>query len=138
MGKRLENLLDAYTAKRQEYDAFQLHCAAQTAEILAAIPVELREALAKVDAARDAGARQLQADIDALAATLKSAVGAAGHTVKGTDYQVVYSRGRVSWDTRALEGYAAAHEELYQFRLESEPTVSIRAVAKPPTHQAHS
>ena len=33
MGKRLENLLDAYTAKRQEYDAFQLHCAAQTAEI---------------------------------------------------------------------------------------------------------
>lgn len=37
-----------------------------------------------------------------------------------------YGQLRVSWDTKALDGYAAAHPEIQQFRIEGLPSVSVR------------
>ncbi len=64
----------------------------------------------------------------ALSAEAKAAVLALGATVKGTNLQAVYMRGRQSWDSKALGGYAAAHPEIMQFQSIGEPSVSIRTV----------
>lgn len=60
---------------------------------------------------------------------IKAEVIQAGSTVKGSCLQAVYAKGRVSWDTKALDGYAAGHPEIAPFRKEGDPSVSIRKVA---------
>jgi hypothetical protein len=37
-------------------------------------------------------------------------------------------KGRVSWDTKALDGYAVAHPEIEKLRIEGAPTVRIAKV----------
>ena len=54
----------------------------------------------------------------------------AGQTIKGTLHQFVYNKGRVSWDTKQLDGYAAAHPEIEKFRKVGAPSVSVRTVQK--------
>ena len=60
---------------------------------------------------------------------IKQDVIAEGATVKGKYMMAVFTKGRVSWDTKALDGYAAAHPEVAQFRKEGAPSVSIRKAA---------
>ena len=69
-------------------------------------------------------------NIAALEAEIKQAVISAGTTVKGSFIQAVFTKGRVSWDTKSLDGYAVAHPELLSLRKVGEPSVSLRAVSK--------
>jgi hypothetical protein len=64
-----------------------------------------------------------------LTAEVKAEVVKLGASVKGDYLQAVWSKPRVSWDTKALEGYAAAHPEIVTFRKVGAPSVSIRARA---------
>ena len=48
-----------------------------------------------------------------------------GETVKGSSLWAVYSKGRTSWDTKALTGYGAAHPEIMVFKTQGDPYVSI-------------
>lgn len=52
------------------------------------------------------------------------------HSVKGRMLQVVYVSPRDTWNTAALEGYAAAHPELNQFKKTGAAGVSFRKVAQ--------
>lgn len=56
---------------------------------------------------------------------LKSWVLLHGATVKSGRLTAVYRPGRVTWDTKALDGYAAAHPELLPFRKTGQPSASI-------------
>ncbi len=67
-----------------------------------------------------------EARIEALREEIKSDVLEYGASVRGTHVQAVYSRGRTTWDTRALDDYAAEHPEVNQFRREGSPSVSLR------------
>ena len=69
-----------------------------------------------------------QAIIDEVTAQVKQAVSNHGATVKGEYLQAVYSKPRVSWDTKALDGFMVAHPELKQLRKVGKPSVSIRKV----------
>ena len=69
-----------------------------------------------------------QANAAELENKVKSLVVEGGKTEKGERLQAVYTKGRVSWDTKAIDGYAISHPELFAFRKEGEPSVSIRAV----------
>jgi hypothetical protein len=51
-----------------------------------------------------------------------------GATVKAAHYQAVYTNGRVSWDSKALDGYATAHPEVARFRKLGAPSVSLRKI----------
>lgn len=51
-----------------------------------------------------------------------------GHTVVVSHYRLQYQTGRVTWDNRALDGYAAAHPEILAFRKQGPPTVSLRRI----------
>ena len=88
---------------------------------------EIRAALAEIDAEERTASEAASAGIATLADEIKAEVVASGATVKGSFLQAVWSKGRVSWDTKSLDGYAAAHPEIAQFRKEGAPSVSIRA-----------
>ena len=49
-------------------------------------------------------------------------------TVKGEHLMAVFTRGRVTWDGKVLEGYVIAHPELAAARRVGQPGVAIRAV----------
>ena len=59
---------------------------------------------------------------------VKDAARQAGVTLKaeGVPVQAVVSKGRVSWDDKALLGFALAHPDILAFRREGEPSVSLR------------
>jgi hypothetical protein len=61
---------------------------------------------------------------------IKRAVLELGCTIKTDKLMAVWSKGRPSWDVKALEGYAVGHPEILVFRTsDPDPSVSIRKVA---------
>jgi len=87
---------------------------------------EIKEKLAEIDAEFDPKIDALSQQKSMLEADIKQEVLSAGRTVKGTYHSFVWSKPRVSWDTKALDGYALAHPEIQQFRTEGNPSVSVR------------
>lgn len=125
---KLDQLADFYAQR----DALQL----QQIELTnACVPEELKAQMEAVKARQDEIAAEfadkhaaVASNIAALEAEIKADVLAGGKTVKGQFLMAVWSKGRVSWDTKALDGFAAAHPEIATFRKEGEPSVSIRKV----------
>ena len=109
--------------------AQQEYLALKKQELIDAVmTAEIKAKLAEIEAEFAPGAETVAANIATLTTEVKADVIAAGSTVKGAHLQAVFSKGRVSWDTKALDGYAAAHPEITPFRKEGEPSVSIRKV----------
>lgn len=52
-----------------------------------------------------------------------------GASVKGKHYQAVYNRGRVSWDTKKLDGLMILLPQLSEARTEGAPYITIRKVS---------
>ena len=93
-----------------------------------AVPAEVKLALAEIDAEHEDA---LNAAAEAYAAAekaAKDAIAEHGESVKGQFLQAVWGKPRVTWDAKALDGYALNHPELFAFRKEGAPTVSIRAI----------
>lgn len=57
---------------------------------------------------------------------IKQEILANGRSIKGDYHAFSFTKGRVSWDTKALDGYAASHPEIGAFRKEGSPSVSVR------------
>lgn len=116
--------LDDLAAMREVAAERELAQAEAEADILAPVA----GALAESRLAHDTAMVTLRANIAGLEASVKAEVVAAGASVKGTRLHAVYARGRVSWDTPGLDGYAVANPEIGTFKRVGEPSVSIRAV----------
>ena len=67
-------------------------------------------------------------NIETLELQVKDAVLAEGKSIKGTHLQAVWSKGRVSWDSKQLEGMIAIIPQIAQARKEGAPSVSIRKI----------
>ena len=91
---------------------------------------EIRARLQEIDAEFDGKAEAIDTHIAELEDAIKRAVEMTGATVKGQYLQAVWSRPRVTWDTRSLDSFAAAHPEILGFRKEGKPSVSIRIIPK--------
>ncbi|SRR5688572_20981440 len=115
---RLDELAEVQAAA----EVTRLDLEAKRAEILKSVQAELdalEEEFAPLLAAAEARIEQLREEI-------KSDVLEHGASVRGGHLQAVYSRGRITWDTRRLEGYAEEHPEINDFRREGAPSVSLR------------
>ena len=91
---------------------------AKRAAIMAAIQPEL-------DALKDEFEPLMESGRNALAgleADAKRHVVTTGETAKIDGLSVTFVKGRTTWDSKALDGYAAAHPEIERFRKEGEPT----------------
>jgi len=90
---------------------------------------EIKSRMAEIEAEFTGKTEAVNENIAALEAEIKQAIITHGASVKGSVFHAFFAKGRVSWDTKSLDGYATAHPELLTFRKEGEPSVSIR-VAK--------
>ncbi|MEW6403057.1 MAG: hypothetical protein AB1649_14760 [Chloroflexota bacterium] len=61
-----------------------------------------------------------------LEAEIKNDVLLRGESVRNEQYQAIYSKGRISWDSNGIGEYARSHPEILKFRKEGQPTVSLR------------
>lgn len=116
------NQLDEYQAQKALLDLDK------QALIDAVYTPEIKKAIADIEAEFAIKSEAVDENIAKLTAEIKADVLTAGGTIKGEHMMAVWSKGRVSWDTKALDGVVALHPELAQFRKEGEPSVSIRKV----------
>jgi hypothetical protein len=89
---------------------------------------EIRAQLAEIDAefaGKAAEANDKAADLEA---EVKQAIIDRQASVKGTYIHAIWVKGRVSWESKLLEGYMTAHPEIAAFRHEGDPSVSLRSV----------
>jgi hypothetical protein len=77
--------------------------------------------------------RELDSEVDTLndriselSSRVKEDVLEMGETFKTPLMMAMYCKGRVSWDTKSLDGYAAAHPEILGFKKTGKPSVSIK------------
>lgn len=102
----------------------QAEYARQIDVVMAAVKDELDALDAELKPILDsATAKKSEAEV-----ALKAAVLATGNTVKGATLMAVWAKGRETWDTSKLAGFAVAHPELLELRKVGEPTVTIRAI----------
>lgn len=90
------------------------------------IPPDIQEHLQRAEEEYRVEMEPLAAQVSELESKIKGDVLEVGATVKGAALMAVYSKGRVTWDAKALDGYATAHPEIEPFRKEGAPSVSIR------------
>jgi adenylate kinase family enzyme len=70
--------------------------------------------------------KDLDYTIAVLEAEIKAAVLEQGVSATGQHLQATWTKGRVTWDTRALDTYSVLHPEIRTYRKEGEPFVVIR------------
>lgn len=87
---------------------------------------EIKARLEEIETEFAGRAEIVDANIQALEEEIKNELIKKGETVKGSFLSAVWCKGRVSWDTNALDGYARAHPEIIGFRKQGEPYVTIR------------
>ena len=82
----------------------------------AAIPPDVKEALADIEAEFGDKLEKLNKEIKQLEDIVKKAAVQVGETIKTENIMVVYYKPRVTWNTDKLEGYMVTHPEIVQFR----------------------
>ncbi|MCJ7443116.1 MAG: hypothetical protein MUO26_01050 [Methanotrichaceae archaeon] len=130
--KKRQSIMD----KKRDYDmevgriidnkriAIQAEVEAQTKDIYEALAQ--RKAEIEVEFAGKSGA--VDENIKKLTEEIKADVLTAGSSIKGKYYQGVYVKGRVTWDTSKMDGYAVGHPEVLFMRKEGEPSCTIRKI----------
>lgn len=103
----MQELIKQYTELRTAYDLESAEYERARAEIMAKVQDELDAVSAEFSPRLTAASEKFTA----IEAEIKTAVKSQGKTEK-----------------EALDGYAAAHPEISQFKAEGEPSVSVRAV----------
>lgn len=119
----IEQLLDQLFEMQAALDVRRMHYYDLRQSV---IPEDVRLKLAEINQEEKIAIESAQFGIDSLTGEIKNAVLAAGASIKGKHLQAVWVKGRTSWDTKALDGFAAAHPEIRVFRTEGAPSVAIR------------
>ena len=120
----IENLLDKLSEIQSAADLLQSDYEQKRAAILATV----QEQLDALEAEYRPNLNAAVENANTIAQAIKAAVIEQGASVKGAYLQAVYAKGRVSWDSKSLDGYAMAHPEILSARKVGEPSVSIRGL----------
>ena len=89
---------------------------------------EIKAKIADITAEFSVQSEAVNENIAILEANIKDEVKSSGASVKGKFVHAVFTKGRVTWDSKALDGYTKAHPELTEYRKEGEPSVSLRKI----------
>jgi hypothetical protein len=122
-----KNLLDEYSNNLAGIDLLNSN---KQELIDKVIPPEIKARLDEIEAEFTPIFENINTRNQELIDMIKAEVVAAGETVSGEFHQAVYMKGRTSWDSKSLEGFAAAHPEILQFKTIGSPSVSIKARSK--------
>ena len=89
---------------------------------------ELRVQLREIEEERQTALESLQEGMAKLREEIAKDVLKFGDSVKGKYLHAVRNNGKVTWDSKKLEGYAEAHPEVRAFRKQGAPSVTFRKV----------
>jgi hypothetical protein len=90
------------------------------------IPADIQKIINDIEEEYSGMENIVNEKIALLTNTIKEQIKQTGESVKGTHLMAVYTKPRVTWDTKGIEGFAVAHPEINAFRKVGEPSVSIR------------
>ena len=119
-----QNKLNRLSALQDQREVTRMDHDAKIAALLEPLAVQL----AQLNAARDDDLSSFDDAIAALTDDVKADVLAHGETVRGARLMAVWVKGRTSWDSKRLAGYAVAHPEIDSFRSVGESSVTLRVV----------
>jgi len=109
---------------RSTRDEIQAAVEAKTKDIYNAIA----QRKAEIEVEFSGKAEAVDENIKKLTEEIKSDVLTLGVSVKGKHYQGIYVKGRVTWDTSKMDGYAVGHPEVLFMRKEGDPSCTIRKI----------
>jgi len=92
------------------------------------IPPDVRQAMEDVETEFGDILERVSMKYSELETAIKQAVLETGETVKGGAFQAVCNKGRVSWDSKKLEGLMMIVPQLEGARKQGEPYVTLRKV----------
>lgn len=121
----IQEALDTLAEYKAQADALNF---AKQEMIDRVLTPEIRAQVADIEAEFATKGAAVSDNIAVLEAEIKEAVKAGGVSVRGKMLQAVYAKGRVSWDSKQLEGLMIAIPALANARKEGEPSVSIRVI----------
>lgn len=89
---------------------------------------EIKAQIAAIDA--EFADKEITVDekIKELTTIIEEAVISLGKSAKGKYLAAVYFNGKVTWDSKTLDGYAISHPEINLMRREGKPYIVIRRV----------
>lgn len=119
IGEKLKKLASFY----EQRDALE---GEKQALIDGLLTPEIKKRLDDIDAEMAAKAEAVESNIASLEAEIKGDVLAHGESVKGEGVQAVWSKGRMTWDSKGLASYSETHPEILEFQKTGEPSVSLR------------
>jgi hypothetical protein len=125
MASEIADLLDQLANYQAQRDYLSLQKQELIDQIL---PPEIKARLEEIEAEFTGKVEAVDENIASLEAAIKEEVLRNGASVRGTFLRAVWSRGRVSWDAKAMDEYAGAHPELLAFRKQGEPFVRITRI----------
>jgi hypothetical protein len=121
----ISQLLDQLAEYQAQKDAIILRKQEAMDSVLTA---EIKAKLTEIEAEFSIQSEGVDTNISELTNKIKTEVIAHGESVKGTYLHAVYARGRISWDTKKLDGLMILIPQLAGARKEGEPSVSIRKI----------
>jgi peptidoglycan hydrolase CwlO-like protein len=98
----------------------------QEGKIEALYTKKLKDAVDAIKETYSGSINSLTKEITELENSIKESTRIIQHTVNGESLRAVWSKGRTSWNTDSLEGYAVVHPEILIFKTVGDPSVSIR------------
>ena len=117
--------LDSLADLRSQMDSIALQ---ENEATKAAIPEELMKILDNIEI-EFSGRMDAVSDLaSALEKEIKADVLVNRASVKGTYLYAIWNKGRISWNTKALDGYLLAHPELEKLRKQGKPSITIRSI----------
>jgi hypothetical protein len=102
----------------------QTEIEAQTADVYKAIA----QRKAEIEAEFAGKAEAVDDNIRKLTEEIKAEVKTLGTSVKADHFHAVYVKGRITWDTSKMDGYAVGHPEVLFMRKEGDPSVTLRPI----------
>ena len=121
----IKQKLDTLAEYHAQRDAISL----QKQELIDTILTpEIKAKIAEIEAEFAGKAEASNQNASVIEAEIKDAIKELGGSVKATYLHAVWAKGRISWDNKAMDGYAVDHPEILFMRKEGDPSVSIRKV----------
>ena len=87
---------------------------------------EVKARLEEIEAEFAQKVKAAEASVQALEEEIKAGTLQDGESVRGSAFQAVWTKGRLSWDGKGLTTYSESHPDILLFRKEGEPSVAIR------------
>ncbi len=91
-----------------------------------ALSDEVKKLLADIDAEYGDKLRSMEQDIEAIEVEVKTAVAKHGATVNGGGLMAQFNHGRVTYDSKRLDGLALAFPQINECKKVGEPFVTLK------------